>query len=146
MNVALEPQLKKLLGRAGGQTGQDQTRRLIALTREGVPARSAFDLARRYNLSEPQLAELLGVSTRTLARMKSADARLNPVQSDRLLRLARIVAHAETVFDTFEVALDWLKNPNRALGGDVPLSLLDTDAGAVQVEEILTRIDYGIYS
>jgi len=32
------------------------------------------------------------------------------------------------------------------LGGEVPLELLDTDAGRNDVETILRRIEYGIYS
>ncbi len=39
-----------------------------------------------------------------------------------------------------ESALDWLKSPNRALGGAVPLELLDTDAGTVMVDDVLTRL------
>lgn len=33
-----------------------------------------------------------------------------------------------------------------ALGGEVPLNLLDTEAGVEQVDDILTRIEYGVYS
>ena len=39
----------------------------------------------------------------------------------------------------------WLKHPNRGLGDEVPLSLLDTDIGARQVEDVLIRLEYGIH-
>jgi putative toxin-antitoxin system antitoxin component (TIGR02293 family) len=42
-----------------------------------------------------------------------------------------------------ERALRWFKRPNRALGGAVPLQLIDTELGARQVEEVLGRVGYG---
>jgi len=45
-----------------------------------------------------------------------------------------------------EKAIAWLGTPNRALGGERPLELLDTDLGTRMVEDILGRIAYGVYS
>ena len=66
--------------------------------------------------------------------------------TEKVLDHARVASHAEDVFESRESALDWLKSPNRALGGAAPLELLDTDAGTVMVDDVLTRIDYGVYS
>jgi putative toxin-antitoxin system antitoxin component (TIGR02293 family) len=68
------------------------------------------------------------------------------VPSDRLLRYPCIAARAEEVFEDPQVARNWLKRPNRALVGEIPLELLDTETGAQQVDGILTRIEYGVYS
>jgi putative toxin-antitoxin system antitoxin component (TIGR02293 family) len=43
-------------------------------------------------------------------------------------------------------AVQWLLAPNRALGGERPLDRLDTDLGTRDVEDILGRIAYGVYS
>ena len=43
-------------------------------------------------------------------------------------------------------AVRWLRSPNQALGGRIPLELLDTDLGRRQIEEILGRIEQGVYS
>ena len=43
-------------------------------------------------------------------------------------------------------AVEWLRTPNRALGGELPLDRLDTDLGARDVEDVLGRIAYGVYS
>jgi putative toxin-antitoxin system antitoxin component (TIGR02293 family) len=43
-------------------------------------------------------------------------------------------------------AVAWLREPNGALGGRAPLGLLRSDEGAVLVEQILGRIDHGIYT
>src|SRR6266542_3912766 len=77
----------------------------------------------------------LGVSARSLLRRKHG--RLNPVESERFLRLVRIVARAEHVLGARDAALDWLRTPNPALGGEKPISLLDTEIGADAVNEVL---------
>ncbi len=67
------------------------------------------------------------------------------MELDRLFLLARVVAHAIEVFETSELARDWLETENRALGGQKPRALLNTDAGAREVEDVLGRIEHGIF-
>ncbi len=62
-----------------------------------------------------------------------------------MFRLARVFAHAVEVFEAGERAQDWLASENRALGGQRPLALLDTDAGAREVDDVLGRIEQGIF-
>lgn len=64
----------------------------------------------------------------------------------RLYRLTVIYEHAVEVLEHSDSAWNWLKRPNPALGGVVPLDLLETDEGAAQVDTILGRIEYGVYS
>lgn len=123
-----------------------QPQRLTAIVREGLPSSSADRIAEYYGLSRKKVSDLLGVSVRTLERHQKGNKPLSPVQSDRLLRYARIAAHAEEVFEDAQTARNWLKRPNQALGGEIPLDLLDTEAGVKQVDEVLTRIEYGIFS
>nr|WP_229264645.1 MbcA/ParS/Xre antitoxin family protein [Duganella sp. 1411] len=40
----------------------------------------------------------------------------------------------------------WITQENRSLGGEAPLSLLDTEAGYELVLDTLGRIEYGIVS
>lgn len=63
-------------------------------------------------------------------------------RADRVYRFARIVAIAEDMFEDKKEALKWLNNPQHGLGGRVPFDMLQTDAGAREVEELLFRIDY----
>jgi putative toxin-antitoxin system antitoxin component (TIGR02293 family) len=86
-----------------------------------------------------------GIPPRTVARRKEA-RRLNPQESDRLYRAARAVSQAADVLGSLEKARSWLKAPNRALGCEIPLDLLDSEIGTRQVEEVLLRINVGIYS
>ncbi len=115
----------------------------VDATRRGLPTRSATRLAEAGGLSVNQLAAALGISTRTLAR-KKAKSRLSSVESDRAVRLARVLALALEVFDNERVrAIAWLHDPIVALGGKAPVEFLDTDAGLRQIERILMRLDYG---
>ena len=67
-------------------------------------------------------------------------------ESDRLLRLKRIAAEAARVLGSQESAARWLHAPNRAIRNQTPLSLLETDIGAQQVESLLGRIEHGVFS
>lgn len=119
---------------------------LNAIVREGLPPIAADRIAEYYGLSREQLSDLLGLSIRTLERHRQRNKPFSLVQSDRLLRYARIAARAEEVFEARKIAQNWLKRPNQALGGESPLNLLDTEAGVEQVDDILARIEYGVYS
>ena len=96
-------------------------------------------------IADNQLAQLLGVSEKTLSRARSAKGRLDPVTSDRLFRVARIVALAIDVLESEAGALHWLKREQIGLCGRVPLAMLTTDPGRDQVEKLLLRIEHGVY-
>lgn len=113
--------------------------------RRGLPYAALEAVMGQLGLSREQVAEALHLPERTLARRKK-DGRLHPDESDRLFRLARIAAQAAEVLGSTEKAARWLQRPNRALGGRVPLGLLDTDPGTREVEEVLGRIEHGVYS
>jgi putative toxin-antitoxin system antitoxin component (TIGR02293 family) len=99
-------------------------------------------LLERSGLSLQDVAKSLDLSVRSLQRRRR-QGRLARFESDRLFRLARLLALAEFYLDDRRRAADWLKRPNRALGGAVPLEIIDTELGARQVEEVLGRIGYG---
>ena len=103
-------------------------------------------LKAKLEVSDDVLSPLLGVSEKTLARTRKSRARLDPGISDRLYRVAKVAALAVDVFEKHEAALSWLKRKQPGLGGRTPLSLLSTSAGIEMVEQLLHRIEYGVYS
>ncbi len=113
--------------------------------RQGLPFSALEALTRQLEISPQQCSAVLGIPPRTVARRKEA-RQLNPQESDRLYRVARAASQAVAVLGSLDKARLWLKTPNRALGGDRPLDLLDTEIGARQVEDILLRLNYGIFS
>ena len=117
-----------------------------AVVSKGVPVGSAEALKRRIAVGDDVLAGLLGVSEKTLSRARAANARLDPVASDRLFRVARIGALAIEVLEGETQAMHWLKRPQIGLGGSTPLALLTTDVGCAEVEKLLLRIEHGVYS
>lgn len=118
---------------------------VIHRAQAGLPFAALEAVAKRYGIPLATLARVLALPARTLARRKK-ERRLSAEESDRLVRLARVAAAAEDVLEDQDNAGRWLQKPNRALGGTIPLDLLGTDLGADQVETILVRIDYGVYS
>ncbi|MCS5700368.1 DUF2384 domain-containing protein [Cyanobium sp. FGCU-52] len=113
--------------------------------RKGLPF-SAFEaLTQHLQLSQQQVTAVLGIPPRTLARRK-ASRHLTPQESDRVYRVARAIEQTVETLGSMDKAHRWLKTPNRALAGEIPLDLLDTEIGARQVEEVLLRLNYGIYS
>lgn len=110
--------------------------------REGFRPAVVEELMRASGLTLKELANALDLSPRSLQRHRGS-GRLARYESDRLYRLARIVAIANEYLGDRELALRWLKRPNRALGGIAPVAAIDTELGARQVENILGRIAYG---
>ena len=92
-----------------------------------------------------ELAPILNLSPRTLARRKK-ERRFRSDESDRIFRLGRVAALAEETLGDRSKAGLWLRTRNAALGGEAPLSHLDTDLGARQVEDVLLRIAHGVVS
>jgi putative toxin-antitoxin system antitoxin component (TIGR02293 family) len=118
---------------------------LAALVREGLPVAALEFLLAREWLAAADLYRLVG-SARTLQRKRAAHATLSPEESDRLARVARVIARSEEALGDPQRAHRWLGRENRALGGERPITLLDSDAGAIAVERVLGRIEHGIAS
>ena len=119
---------------------------LTELIRTGLPASAIVALAKKLDLKNAVISERLGIPQRTLSRRLSQHARLTAAESDRTVRLARVYATAVEMIGNAEKAVEWLRTQNPALGGELPLDRLDTDLGAREVEDILGRIAYGVYS
>jgi putative toxin-antitoxin system antitoxin component (TIGR02293 family) len=115
---------------------------LSDVIREGFPEPVLRAFVQSSGLSVQEVASSLALSKRSLQR-RTALGRLARLESDRLYRLARLMALAVYFLEDQERALRWFKRPNRALGGAVPLQLIDTELGARQVEEVLGRVGYG---
>jgi putative toxin-antitoxin system antitoxin component (TIGR02293 family) len=116
------------------------------LLEEGLPLQALEAFKNATAMSDTQLANLLGLSGKTLQRARAQRKRLDTVASDRLFRSARIVALAAEVLGNGERGVAWLSRPQIGLGGAIPLTMMTTEAGCDQVEKLLQRIEYGVYS
>lgn len=118
---------------------------LISRIHEGFGIDAFMSLQDRLEVTELELASLLRISSSTIARRKKQQ-RLTADESERLIRFARLFDLAREVFREDEDARRWLKTRRSALGGETPLQRASTEVGARQVEDLLGRIEYGVYS
>ena len=119
---------------------------LAELVREGLPVKSLLLLAERLDIRQAEISEKIGIPKRTLTRRLTQHSRLTAAESDRAVRLAQVYANAADTLGDGDKAAAWLKTPNRALRGGRPLDQLDTDPGVREVEDVLGRLAYGVYS
>jgi putative toxin-antitoxin system antitoxin component (TIGR02293 family) len=134
--------VKELGGRRALGRNLATNRDLHDAIREGFPHGVVEALMSASGLTLKELSQALDLSPRSLQRRRSS-GRLARFESDRLYRLARIVALAGQSLGDRKTAVGWLKRSNRALGGTAPIDAIDTELGARQVENILGRIAYG---
>ena len=113
---------------------------------EGLSFDAVERVKARASLTDVEVARLLGIGEATLRRARASGGALDPFTSDRLYRLSKAIAVAEEVLESTDNAMTWMRRPQPALGGQAPLDLLVTQAGADQVETLLRRIDYGVYT
>ena len=118
---------------------------MIRRIQKGLPFSDLKALQDSIDMPFEQLAAKLSISRSTLQRRRAA-GRLSPDESDKVIRFARLLEHATDVFGDVNKARAWLKFPQHGLGGAVPLDYAETEIGAREVDNLLGRIDYGVYS
>jgi putative toxin-antitoxin system antitoxin component (TIGR02293 family) len=118
---------------------------LIRSIRQGLRFRELETLQKNIDLPLEQLAGKLAISRSTLQRRKLA-GRLSPGESDKVVRFSRLLRLAADLFGSVEKGRSWLKFPQRGLGGAVPLDYAETEIGALEVEKLLGRIKYSVYT
>ncbi len=118
---------------------------VIGAVQAGLPFAEVEALRAGLDLSLEKLAPKLGLSKATLHRRK-LEGRLTPTESDHVMRYARLLGQAVQVLESEDAARRWLGHAQYGLGGAIPLDYAETEAGAREVENVLGRIEYGVYS
>jgi putative toxin-antitoxin system antitoxin component (TIGR02293 family) len=117
----------------------------VSAIRRGIPSSAVDALTAFLLVSQTEFSDALDIPVRTLVRRKG-EGLLNSEESAKLVRVARVIQRAEEVFDNPVSARDWLKSANTSLGGETPMSLLDTEIGAEAVIDTLGRIEHGVFA
>ena len=139
--------LLEVLGGPKAVSGRpDSVRDWVESIRAGLPVASALAFKNALHLSNGELADLLGVTARTVLRWTPGKSRLDIASGDRLVRTAHLYTIAAEVLEDDEAAVRWLRAPQAALGGAVPLELAATDVGTRAVEALLGRMEHGVYT
>ena len=118
----------------------------VAVVRRGLPFSTLDEVADTVGVGRLALAGVIGLSPTTLARRRKAGT-LTPDESDRLLRVARLVAMThEMMQDDASAARRWLGDAHELLEGESPLARASTEAGGREVEQLIGRLRDGIFS
>lgn len=119
---------------------------LIGRARAGLAKTEVREVSRQLELTVRELAPILDTTERTLARRLEGAGALGKSESERLLLLRQLATHGVDVFEDQGKFNRWLRRPLPLLEGQSPLELLDTASGFQVVDELLGRIEYGVYS
>ncbi|MEA2664546.1 MAG: hypothetical protein QOI11_1490 [Candidatus Eremiobacteraeota bacterium] len=131
------------LGRRAIRSDRD----LDTLIHEGLPVAALDHAIVALGTTQRAILDGVGIARSTIRRRKGGQTqRLDLVESERTVRLGRIAALGNEALGSTAAVGRWLQKPNRALGGVEPISLLQTDVGAREVEAVLTRVLLGGYS
>jgi putative toxin-antitoxin system antitoxin component (TIGR02293 family) len=123
-----------------------RTDELVRKVQSGFRFQQLTNLEKRSGLTRERIARFVAIPARTLARRQN-EGRLNPEESDRVLRASRLFELATDLFDgSMEEARRWLQTPNIALGGASPLEFASTDVGAREVENLIGRLEHGVFA
>ena len=120
-------------------------RQQIDKMQAGLSFRAVQKLQKALNLPLGTMATVLGMSRATLHRRK-IQGKIDQDESERLMRYQRLLKKAEDVFGEGEGARAWMTTKQLGLGNAVPLEFARTEIGAREVENLLGRIEYGVYS
>jgi len=119
---------------------------IISLSNEGITKASLDALIGHLGISKKAFSEnILDASVKTLERKKDTD-RLDKRTSSHIIEIAKVTEHAFAVFESEEKVKSWLNSPNRALNNLKPIDLFYIPTGLNMVNDILGRIEEGVYS
>jgi putative toxin-antitoxin system antitoxin component (TIGR02293 family) len=123
-----------------------ETAELLERVRRGFIFTALERLGKNIGLTPRELAFIIQIPPRTLDRRKER-GRLEPAESDSLLRVSRVFAAAIELFEgDADAAQRWVSRKQKALGNKKPLDLLRTELGAREVEAFIGRLEHGVFS
>lgn len=118
---------------------------LLGQINEGLDGKVASLIVDWAKITQNDLRKMSGIPSTTFSR--SLKARFSADQSERLVRIIRVLDRAVELFEgDKDEAQKWLNEPNRALGWKVPAELMASETGAYEVMKLITRLEHGVYS
>lgn len=122
------------------------TKQLVRAVERGFSFGTLERVRRETGLPMETLAVSIGISPRTLTRRKK-EKRLTAAESDRLVSFSRLLALSLELFEgDSKKAFYWFTLPNRALGNVSPLEMAATETGSREVENVIGRLEHGVFS
>ncbi|GAB4020431.1 type II RES/Xre toxin-antitoxin system antitoxin [Spirosoma koreense] len=116
---------------------------LVFSALKGVPATRFFEIAELTGYKREQLAEVFDTSLKTFQRYEREQKKLNPQDSEKVLKIVALFQLGESVFGSAKAFRQWMDKPAYGLGNQVPFELLHTSGGIDLVLDEVVRIEYG---
>ena len=117
---------------------------LIGIVRAGIETKYLKEIQEYTSLSDNEIGEVLPISQRQLVRYAS-DHRLNKEITSHLLQIIELYQKGYKLFGRVKFNL-WLRTQNKVLGNIRPLEMMDTSIGIEMIEDVIGRIEHGVYS
>ena len=117
----------------------------IETIRKGVSRNHLEQLKQKTGLDYDTLAKIFSVAKATLFN-KKGEEKFNAALGEKIFSLADLYSYGYSVFEDKSNFNRWIEAPNKALGGEAPIRLLDTLYGVEEVKHLVGRIEYGVYS
>jgi len=116
--------------------------------RRGLPGGVLIHMVKHIQTMKPvDVGQAVGVSIRTVQRRTGSPQKpLSQDQSGRAWKFAEVLTTATEVFGSQSEAEKWLTTPAVALDQRRPVDLLSSPAGVEMVEQLLGRLEYGVYT
>lgn len=116
--------------------------KIVSTARKGLKTKVFYDLAQTINMPEKTLAEIINLSSRTIANYKNEEKLLEPIYSEHLLKLIGLYKKGEDIFGNVDEFNYWLRksfwNKNTS-----PYELINTPGGVDLVCEELEKLAQG---
>jgi putative toxin-antitoxin system antitoxin component (TIGR02293 family) len=132
-----------LFGRMLGITARSD-HEILHLIENQLPLET-LDLMMRHGISREEVYSLI-INPRTLKHRRSKRQPLSVEESERAVRVGRILATAQAVLGEREAALNWLRTPKKRFDGRTPMEMISMEVGGRMVEEMLVQIDQGMFA
>lgn len=118
----------------------------LTVAEKGLPISVLQKLQKRMQFTNKEIGQTLDMSESTLQRRYKLNQKLDKKESESAIDLASVWAKGIEVFQDEEDFRVWLHTKNAALGNNKPLSFLNSPIGRQELKDLLTRIEWGIYS
>jgi putative toxin-antitoxin system antitoxin component (TIGR02293 family) len=119
---------------------------MAEMVSEGLPATILRIVCDAFGLKFSGVAPIVNITEKTMLRRVAARGKLKPDESERVARLMRVYLRAVDVLEDEQKAKGWLGRPLRELGGKTPLALMASEQGAREVEQVLGRLENGVFA
>ena len=119
---------------------------LVADAASGVYASAFFDAAKVSGKKNEELASYLNVSLKTLMRYRKTKRKLDPLNSEQILKLIALYKNGEEVFGSIDSFNNWLEKPSPAFNNNSPSAFMKTSGGIDLIREEISRIAFGDFA